>query len=87
LPVVAPPGTVTAILVALQLVTGAATPLNATVPVPWEAPKFVPVTITAVSIVPFDGLKDAMVAVVAPLAGSSTAPANRIPASILHAKP
>ena len=42
-PVVAPLGTVTVMLVALQLVTVAAVPLNFTVPLPWLEPKFVPV--------------------------------------------
>jgi len=42
LPVVAPEGTSTAILVSLQLVGDAGTPLNATVLVPCEAPKFAP---------------------------------------------
>src|SRR5215472_3373770 len=34
--------------VSLQLETVAAAPLKATVPIPWEAPKFVPVMVTAV---------------------------------------
>ncbi len=45
LPVVAPAGTVTTMLVALQLVTVAVVPLNATVLVDWVAPKFVPVIV------------------------------------------
>ena len=45
-PVVAPAGTVTTMLVALQLVTVvAAIPLNVTVLVPCVAPKFVPVMV------------------------------------------
>src|SRR4051794_10487181 len=52
LPVVAPAGTVTATLVELQLVTVAVVPLNTTVPVPCVAPKFVPVTVTAVPMPP-----------------------------------
>jgi hypothetical protein len=47
LPVVAPLGTVTAILLALQLVTLAAVPLKVTVLVPWLAPKLLPVMVTA----------------------------------------
>ncbi len=47
-PVVAPVGTDVARLVALQLVTVAAVPLNVTVLVPWVDPKFVPVIVTAV---------------------------------------
>src|SRR5437879_1584116 len=51
-PVVAPEGTVVAILVALQLVTVAAVPLNFTVPLPCVAPKFVPVIVTAAPTAP-----------------------------------
>jgi len=46
LPVVAPGGTVTAIDVALQLVTVAAVPLKVTLFVPWVEPKFAPVIVT-----------------------------------------
>jgi hypothetical protein len=46
LPVAAPAGTGTAMLVALQLVGVAAVPLNVTVFVPCVAPKFVPVIVT-----------------------------------------
>jgi hypothetical protein len=45
-PVVAPAGTVVVILVALQAVAVAAVPLNATVLLPCELPKFVPVIVT-----------------------------------------
>jgi len=49
LPVVAPVGTFTTMLVALQLVAvPAAVPLNVTVLVPWLAPKLVPVIVTDV---------------------------------------
>jgi hypothetical protein len=48
LPVVAPVGTDVAMLVALQDVTVAAVPLNVTVLVPCEDPKFVPVIVTGV---------------------------------------
>src|SRR6267378_2617410 len=48
LPVVAPVGTGTTMLVALQLVGVAAVPLNVTVLVPCVAPKFVPVIVTDV---------------------------------------
>src|SRR6266480_3574502 len=51
-PVVAPDGTGTATLVALQLVGVAAVPLNVTVLVPWDAPKFVPVMVTCVPTAP-----------------------------------
>ncbi len=47
-PVVAPLGTGTVMLVALQLVGVPAVPLNVTVLVPWVAPKFVPVIATEV---------------------------------------
>ena len=48
----APLGTGTTIDVALQLVGIPAVPLNVTVLLPWLAPKFVPVTVTAVLIAP-----------------------------------
>ena len=51
-PVVAPEGTVTAILVALQLVTVAVVPLNLTVPLPCVEPKFAPVMVTAAPTAP-----------------------------------
>jgi hypothetical protein len=54
LPVVAPEGTVVAMLPALQLVTLAAVPLNVTVPAPWLAPKFDPLIVTAVPTLPDD---------------------------------
>jgi hypothetical protein len=47
LPVVAPTGTCTEMLAAPQLVGVAAVPLNVTVLVPWVAPKFAPVIVTA----------------------------------------
>jgi hypothetical protein len=55
LPVVVPAGTDTPMLDAVQFVTGAATPLNVTVLEPWVAPKFAPVRVTAVPIVPDAG--------------------------------
>src|SRR5277367_4408209 len=57
LPVVAPVGTVTAILVALQLVGVAVVPLNFTVLVPCVAPKFAPVIVTEVPRKPVVGFK------------------------------
>ena len=48
LPVVAPAGTVTAMLVLLQVVSVAAVPLKVTVLLPCVAPKFVPVIVTGV---------------------------------------
>jgi hypothetical protein len=52
LPVVAPLGTATAMLVPLQLVGVAAVPLNITVLVPCVEPKFVPVIVTDVPTAP-----------------------------------
>jgi len=51
-PVVAPEGTVVAMLVALQLVTLAVVPLNFTVLPPWVDPKFVPMIVTAAPTAP-----------------------------------
>lgn len=57
LPVVAPVGTVTTMLVVLQLVAVAAAPLNATVLVPCDAPKFTPVIVTDEPIPPDVGFR------------------------------
>jgi hypothetical protein len=57
LPVVAPAGTVTAMLVLLQVVAVAAVPLKVTVLPPCVAPKFVPVIVTGVPMVPEVGLR------------------------------
>src|SRR5262244_1038541 len=57
LPVVAPAGTVTAMLVLPQVVAVAAVPLKVTVLLPGVAPKFVPVTVTGVPTVPEVGLR------------------------------
>jgi hypothetical protein len=54
-PVVAPAGTGTPILIALQLVGVVAVPLNVTVLEPWLDPKFVPVTVTAAPTAPVVG--------------------------------
>jgi hypothetical protein len=51
-PVVAPEGTGTAMLVALQLVGVAAVPLKLTVLVPWVEPKLVPTTVMEVPTTP-----------------------------------
>src|SRR5271167_1301222 len=56
-PVVAPLGTGTVILVPVQLVGVAATPLNLTVLVPFVDPKFVPVIVTDVPAGPVVGLR------------------------------
>jgi hypothetical protein len=55
LPVVAPLGTGTTMLVLLQLVGAAAVPLKVTPPDPCVAPKFVPVTVTDAPIDPAVG--------------------------------
>src|SRR5215469_11572862 len=57
LPVLAPVGTGTTMLVALQLVGVAGVPLNVTVLVPWVVPKFAPLIVTAVPTTPEVGLK------------------------------
>jgi hypothetical protein len=57
LPVAAPLGTGTTILVVLQLVGVPAAPLNVTVLVPCVAPKFVPVIVTAVPTGPALGFR------------------------------
>src|SRR5208283_151447 len=57
LPVVAPLGTGTTMLVALQLVGVPAVPLNFTVLVPCVAPKFVPVIVTEVPTGPDVGFR------------------------------
>src|SRR5438477_570986 len=59
-PVVAPPGTGTPILVALQLVGVAAVPLNVTVLVPCVAPKFAPVIVTDAPTNPDVGFRPVM---------------------------
>ena len=56
-PVVAPEGTVTAMLVALQLVAVAVTPLKVTVLEPCAAPKFAPLMVTAVPTAPVLGVR------------------------------
>src|SRR6266571_6602022 len=57
LPEVAPAGTGATMLVALQLVGVAAVPLNVTVLVPCDAPKFAPAIVTEVPTVPELGVK------------------------------
>jgi hypothetical protein len=60
LPDVAPAGTGAAMVVALQLVGVATTPLNVTVLDPCVAPKFVPLIVTGVPIGPDDTLRPEM---------------------------
>src|SRR6201981_2155120 len=69
-PVVAPLGTDVAMLVALQLVTVAAVPLNVTVLVPCVDPKFVPVIVTAVPTGPEVGDRLVMLGEVTPVCGT-----------------
>ena len=57
MPVVAPAGTGTVMLVALHAVGIPAVPLKVTVLVPWLAPKFAPATITDVPTTPEVGLR------------------------------
>jgi|SRR5712691_5287733 len=57
LPEVAPAGTGATMLVALQLVGVAAVPLNVTVLVPCDAPKFAPAIVTEVPTGPKVGLR------------------------------
>ena len=57
LPVAAPLGTVTAMLVLLHEVTAAVVPSNLTVLVPCVVPKFVPVIVTAAPAKPEVGLR------------------------------
>jgi hypothetical protein len=64
LPVVAPAGTGTTRLVALQLVGVAVVPLKVTVFVPCVAPKFVPVIVTDVPTAPEVGFKLVMLGAV-----------------------
>ena|SRR5258708_4141188 len=59
-PVIAPPGTNVERLVSLQVVTDAALPLNETLLEPCEAPKPVPVMVTAELTPPDEGLKAEM---------------------------
>src|SRR5947209_2406324 len=56
LPVDAPLGTGTMMLVALQLVGAAVVPLNVTVLVPCIVPKFAPAIVTGVPTAPDDGV-------------------------------
>ncbi|MGB2636896.1 MAG: hypothetical protein WAM58_23415 [Candidatus Acidiferrum sp.] len=57
LPVVAPVGTGTLMEVALQLVGVPVVPLNVTVLVPCDVPKFVPVIVTEVPTTPAPGVR------------------------------
>ena len=57
MPVVAPVGTGTVMLVALHAVGVPAVPLNVTVPVPCVAPKFAPAMVTELPTTPDVGLR------------------------------
>jgi hypothetical protein len=56
-PLVAPLGTVTAMLLELHVATDAGVPLNVTVLVPWVVPKLSPLTVTAAPVLPEAGFK------------------------------
>jgi len=74
LPVVAPIGTSTVMLVALQpFAIPAGVPLNVTVLAPCAAPKFAPAMVTLVPTVPKTGLRLVMLAAARPRKGHSTA--------------
>src|SRR2546427_4584529 len=72
LPVVAPAGTGTTMLVALQLVAAAAIPLNLTVLDPCVAPKFAPAIVTDVPTNPDVGFNHVIL-------GAGTVPLNLTP--------
>src|SRR5260370_42057123 len=72
-PVVAPAGTGTTMLVALQLVGAADVPLKVTVLVPWVAPKFAPVIVRDVPTDPEVGLRLLMEGAGAPLPAARNA--------------
>jgi hypothetical protein len=59
-PVVAAAGTVAVILESLHALTEAVVPLKVNVLVPWEAPKFAPVTVTDVPTCPEVGEREEM---------------------------
>jgi hypothetical protein len=83
-PVVAPVGTVTPMLVAVQLFTVAAFPLKLTVPDPWGDPKYIPLIVTVDPTAPEAGNKPVMLGVgrtmkltpllLTPLADTTTLP-------------
>src|SRR5260370_42274188 len=85
LPVVAPLGTATAMLVAFQFAGVALVPLNVTVLVPCVEPKFVPVMVTAVPTNPDVGLRLVMLGPV--LLTATAAPYAAIPAPHAPASP
>ena len=76
LPLVAPNGTGTTMLVSLQLVHVPGIPLNVTVLAPTDAPKFVPVIVTEVPRGPDVGLRLAIVGVTTKFAGLLGMPAT-----------
>ena len=79
LPVVAPAGTGTAKLVAVQFVGVPAAPLNVTVLLPCVAPKFVPVIVTVVPTKPKVGLRFVIVGELLPLPAAALNAANPTP--------
>jgi len=89
-PVVAPVGTVTTMLVELQVDTAAVVPLKVTVLVPCVAPKFVPVIVIDRPTAPVVWLKLVMLGPVLPaeadLKAASTAPQVSEPLSVAPAE-
>jgi hypothetical protein len=70
LPLVAPAGTGTVMVLADHAVGDAAVPLNVTVLAPWLAPKFEPLIVTAVATGPLDGARLVSVGVTVTVKGS-----------------
>jgi hypothetical protein len=92
-PVVAPAGTVATMLLAPQLLTAAAVPLNLTVPLPWLDPKLLPAIVTVAVTAPEVGDTLVMVGaettekltplVFTPLAFTSTCPVVAVAGTVV----
>ena len=78
-PVVAPAGTGAMMLVALQFDIVAVVPLNVTVLVPWDDPKFVPVIVIAAPTAPLVWLRLVMVGPVPPPPPAALKAASKAP--------
>jgi hypothetical protein len=83
LPVVAPAGTGTTMVVAFHELGVAVTPLKVTVLAPWLAPKFVPVIVILVPTVPVAGESDEMFGVGGPVLGTTLKLSSRAVRSAL----
>ena len=81
LPVVAPLGTDTMMLVAVHMVGVAAVPLNVTVLVPWVVPKLVPEMVTEVDVGPEVGFSEEITGLVPPLPAAGLKAARTAPQS------